>query len=579
MTKLSRDLFLSKNIIDELLNNIEQINASLKCDFSKRKIRWPTTDIYHTQSLNRSLFAEIRASNPYYLFNNLLKLFKINHLSDLIRVSAVTIYEVLFVGGVNDPDANIGNAGVGLISNENISNMAIGNATAKAQSLIVNNELNASNLMKLIPPPVKKSIDNSELDLSGILTIIVFIVSNQQSVNSMPNDLVLSIYFNSITSNQHLWMKQLGRLIDIGYTFHYFNFVNPEHFLFLTHLGKIQLTPENFESAATAKLNDYEQCISTISNLMPCQSYSKLLNCEVWSHKRRFGGWRKKDLVDAIRKMGLIEISPRKLLSNVNHSDIVKVETELNKKLRRPTLGQIKKSRCISKVYYYPLPAFGTKAYNKKCYYEHIYRCLYHTTKFFNWSKIVAGNLVPINTVQFILNYEFNIPFSTIIHLTPKDFEYIFNQLQFICKNIHKELGQIGPALILQPGSWITYADLSTRHLFKNTDDNQRYSQLLTGNIYCTLQNSIKITESDNSNNSNNSNKISETDNGSNSNYSETDDQSMKYSLIQLIKDMDLEPMLLQKGNYRRFSTLKLVTIITNYLGILLSTKNLQLAS
>ena len=186
---------------------------------------------------------------------------------------------------------------------------------------------------------------------------------------------------------------ELGEIYDLyenfwsdhGYAWHYFMAINEKHDLVKAHLGKLELTPENFEKGS-ASFNVADQLGFDVQH-----------NIKIKKPKSPFIGWVKSDIVDAISKLNFVgksridTIQRYKLLLNANSyggsqktADYYQKKIDENKPLWNlylsPSAAGIKSNS-------ENMAGFSTTKYKSKLYYETIYRILFKTLTYIDWGK------------------------------------------------------------------------------------------------------------------------------------------------------------------------------------------------
>lgn len=244
------------------------------------------------------------------------------------------------------------------------------------------------------------------------------------------------------------WTKYFLDLVKMGFEFHYFAMINPDSLLFQARRGKLALTPEYFEHAVQSKLTKYEDAVRTISKLPPKQTIWQLRHKAAWRNGSRFGGWGRKALAEAIRQVGLTTL-----------------QTAWSKEMyKAPILGQIKYNAKVEEEKY-RLPAFGKSLYLPRGYYENIYRSIFRSVKFIDWTGVAERDLLPIDVFRFVATYDFNLPYSQVANLDNlRIAELIKYRLTSTAPAFHQELAETIPSIAYQPGNWLNVAE--TREQF-----------------------------------------------------------------------------------------------------------------
>lgn len=518
------ELFPSECLIKKVLQDISAINNE-RGDFSRYKIAWPADQTEEFQSLTRSLFQEILAQNPRYLFNFLLKGCYLSKLPRMLKEFAATIIEYLLS---RDP-------------------------------LIIHQLPDVGTLSQQIPKSMVKTLEKNEIDIVGLCQIIHLSLSTTSTISRdanleshesdgpletltlMSSEILISIYFNNLTHPKLIWMKSLNQLSEAGYVFHYFNFMNVDHLLMKSHLGQIELIPSKFEQLCTAKINNYESALTLITQMGPYCDPSKLNNSIVWSRGRRFGGWRKRDLVEAIRKVSLLTYSTGSGLRSGTTNPF---------QYSRPMICQLRLSNETRS-----LTGFGKHPYHRREYYEQIYRSLFRTLRSYDWVQITQNKYLPLEVSQFIATYEFHLDQRLVIQTNRKQLKEIFDTLTHIRYLLHSQtLTEMCDIVKLQPESWISYADLPMRSHFSDKTPVARYEFLEHPFVYKELLVRVE---------------------GENKGLNIPDKATYRYHLLQILKDLDVN---IKDPHLSSLDTSQLTTILNKHIQLIINSRQLTLA-
>lgn len=191
--------------------------------------------------------------------------------------------------------------------------------------------------------------------------------------------------------------KEVKTLIDLsyeslGYEFSYFGFVKKAHPLRMAKVGKIPLKPNTFEAfglfhlAPNAYLEKAERInANAFGHRQNRRSCLRYMDNDIV----RMGGWKKKDLVDAIKKSGLWK-NVNNLRRNDRHPP-----GEQNMGIAFQDLGLAD-----------PFPeqqvvrGLGRTLYMPICYYETLYRQIYQTTDYIDWPLLCELNAVSLTNAR-----------------------------------------------------------------------------------------------------------------------------------------------------------------------------------
>ncbi len=171
-----------------------------------------------------------------------------------------------------------------------------------------------------------------------------------------------------------------NQMAQAGYVFHYFEYVKADVTQIQAMMGELVLNPQNFENGSISILpeNLYQPTLNNLIYDSPQQTSmshdrytgaligTQLPNIKVYGYTTRYG-WRKEDLIDAIKAAGL------------------------------PTYGVL---GVKGDKIYKQLPGFGKWGFMPSVYYETIYRKMFGTLDYVNWPEVCKTKLISEETVK-----------------------------------------------------------------------------------------------------------------------------------------------------------------------------------
>lgn len=230
----------------------------------------------------------------------------------------------------------------------------------------------------------------------------------------------------------------------------------------MAFVSRIPLTPATFEHSSETPLPVYREILQMLMNLPDIYSSgSREKQRQILEFKRPIphptflpspdtyaqrtsSGWRKKDLVKAIRRSGL----------SVQYARIY------NRSLKGLPLSALGLRSSI-----YPghegqmyLPGIWSKtSYMQRSYYETIYRRIFNTLAHVDWPRLCGTNQIDLATLRFVAISEFQMNPNEILPMTLQQLcqaliSQIFLRRQ-LAEEIAEEAVERAPQIIYQPGS------------------------------------------------------------------------------------------------------------------------------
>ncbi len=243
---------------------------------------------------------------------------------------------------------------------------------------------------------------------------------------------------------RRLWDSITLEMLRIGYELHYFDFFKSDHPMVRTFWDRVQPTPKTFEAASTTLIRPeiYQHILDVIKD----ETLDTTLNkTSQWlGFYPRLIGWRKQDLVQAIKDTGLNqqivipdqrseeyslliqelsevnEYSERYFLIGLELSEFPRsmsteglMTSELKQRMDRiKGLGPRKNYTERGPSFLYEkrgtLIGFEGDSYLPKYYYEAIYRKIFNTLVNVDWKEVCRTNMVDIEKLRQISVTDFN---------------------------------------------------------------------------------------------------------------------------------------------------------------------------
>lgn len=238
---------------------------------------------------------------------------------------------------------------------------------------------------------------------------------------------------------------------EAGFTYSYFGWINEDNIYVKAKRGNLPLRIDTFEAASFFRDNNkqYKDNIKSISNEAFSAWRANIPSCNHTSYL----GWKKGDIVNAIKKSGLwkkpltarVQGGIDKLYGGIMYKDI-----------------DIRRSGAII--------GLTSSVYMSACYYDTIYRKMFNTANYINWGYLCKNNFVDIHTLRHIATKDFGVDYK--IAKTMKSGELCQEITKYA--DAHEKLTQklaksldvgIGSALALRPES--AWVKPPTRYLFK----------------------------------------------------------------------------------------------------------------
>ncbi len=275
----------------------------------------------------------------------------------------------------------------------------------------------------------------------------------------------------------HIWNQIIEDAASAGYEFRYFTFFKSDHPLVRINKENIKVTPEIYEGGSTlVDMELYESIIKNISDgtlnssdinvgLDLTRTDQRGIRYKLHPVLRRQGlGWRKRDLMEAIKATGLTDVitvpDPRskmktKLLERVHSDredyydhlwyDIVELSNMgITEEGRRTTLLAEELGR---KTRYYTgtFPGFGKNPYMPKVYYEALYRKLFTTLINVDWGRVCSQNLIGTEKLRNVAISDFHFDEYLVKRFEYKDLCNILQEESKRRRQLKDELKEIIP--------------------------------------------------------------------------------------------------------------------------------------
>ena len=232
------------------------------------------------------------------------------------------------------------------------------------------------------------------------------------------------------------WLQELKFILDAGWNWYYFSFVNPDHVLMRAKSGRLPLSPETFEQAAQMNINDYPRAVKVL-----CQTADLSLGMGTHNRSTRifhirydsdgnrlppsrkkptFSGWSKNQLTHAIRKVGTVRFDVKSLPGQGIRLSLNPTGIDV-----APSKGQVcgRYSETIfqGNQLNARFPGFAYWHYMPRAYYEALYRAIFHTPRSFKINLIIERRLMDLFLLRFIAIYDFNIPSTIVDTASPEE--------------------------------------------------------------------------------------------------------------------------------------------------------------
>lgn len=280
------------------------------------------------------------------------------------------------------------------------------------------------------------------------------------------------LFINYAADEGAPWLRVLEPIYREGWQLYYFTILNPDHILVKVQRGLIELSPETFEQAAKAPLEDHPRAIKTICQTIGLSSNDQALRIfkPNWDPKTnsyfppnsiqrrpRFGGWSKYELLRAISKIGQVKFDVIQAASPLHPG--YKIALDPNGLYTAPSRGQVC-SRYPQSIgmeldkINQKLSGFGHYPSMPMYYYETLYRALFHTPRYFNFPLIAEQDLISLTLLRFIAIYDFSLSPLLIDSIEdPKEIvDLIMRRPTFrIEPETQSEMKEIREPLIYQP--------------------------------------------------------------------------------------------------------------------------------
>lgn len=227
-----------------------------------------------------------------------------------------------------------------------------------------------------------------------------------------------------------------------GFEYHYFGWLNTENILYKAKRGQISLRPDTFEAGSLLSLHPGK--LEEIFN-------SKLKEGKLYRICRypgkRYLGWKKQDMFDAIINSGLMKTIPYKTDPNKSRRVLewkaIGEKSDVRKYITGLTLEHGKDTKVPA------MPMCGLEA---------VYQKLYNTKAFINWPYLCSNNSIGYNQLKKVANEVFGI--KNTYRMRYSEICQAITQVQDEVRQTQLDLAKVAkkalPQILLKPGSrWI----------------------------------------------------------------------------------------------------------------------------
>jgi len=258
-----------------------------------------------------------------------------------------------------------------------------------------------------------------------------------------------------------------------GYVYQYFGFMNINNDLVKARLGELVLTPQTFELGVTTSLSNYEEILHTMNICRPfllnfnprnmqCGPLSDLYclpilpksNCR---KNAAIPGWTKKALREAIINSGL-GITDEKTDIMYFPADPILLKVTNTYKNTLPGIFNNVNRYVPHRVGMPAIHDIEGQAYMPRAYYEALYRKIYNTPVYINWSTYCETQEPKyLNLIKFMAINDFDFKPSEIRNLKFSELCELLNdesmrRRKFLTSLANKAI-ELAPEIIYQPGS------------------------------------------------------------------------------------------------------------------------------
>lgn len=210
----------------------------------------------------------------------------------------------------------------------------------------------------------------------------------------MPSHYILAIQQSPQYEDDRELLKQVADMIKLtyaglGYDFSYFGFVKRDHPLRMAKMGKVPLKPNTFEAFGLFKFAP-EEYLKAAAGLNG-RNFEGRISCfrGVDIDIPRMAGWRKQDLVNAIKRSGLWkDVSGLKRITYTTDPEVRRMGIAMSDLGLTPSHNGQEVVRGLGRLLYFPL-----------CYYEALYRRVYQTTDYIDWPLLCEVGAVSAKTI------------------------------------------------------------------------------------------------------------------------------------------------------------------------------------
>ena len=305
-----------------------------------------------------------------------------------------------------------------------------------------------------IPERVTRPSDNALFDLLGKMGEIDEFEHSRELTEEDNDTLVNTI-----------WPEIWKTLEDAGYEFHYFAFFKSDDPAVRIFWDKVKPTPENFEGGTTLYTQEiYQKVLDTIKDhrfASPHRIYrgggpGYNLSGIHTGNGIQITGWRKEDLLDAIRATGL-------------HKPVTKTVNGVT--VRRAPLNDLLGNPGDR------MPGLISPSM-PRVYYEAIYRKIFNTLITIDWAKVCSKRLVTFRNLRNVVVRDFYFNYKQILKL---NYEGLCNLLvqeserrRALREGLKKGIPMTQPMITMQPGALAVQLQVQTLGEFAPTFGPQR---------------------------------------------------------------------------------------------------------
>jgi len=233
------------------------------------------------------------------------------------------------------------------------------------------------------------------------------------------------------------------------YVYYFGGWINSDNVYIKAKRGQIPLRPNTFEAGSLLTGEGYRNIINYLER--PRHMW---LGCSDGPGDREYMGWSKSNLLQAIKNSGLMRT----------------ITPDMKLKGRGPADGKVLLLRDIGIDRDGKVNGIGRHATRPVCYYEALYRKIYETHDYIDWSYLCGKRLVDYHTLKFIAHKDYKMDYNTVKKMKYNEICQKINKIAeergelsiVVAKSLADVAAIAAPQVILQPTSpWIKPATRS----------------------------------------------------------------------------------------------------------------------